>query len=119
MSSGIEIIPEVSFQHPSQSRSLSAIIGFRHSRRMLPMNLSANGFETQVPPHAEDNDFAIEVSPLKQIHSGRSSAHSLIMARQRRSQRFAPEPSRPFRTTHTKNWKNEGHGCRNVKLMIC
>ena len=44
--------------------------------------------ETQVPPHAEDNDFAIEVSSFKQIHSGQPSAHSLIMAGQRRFQRL-------------------------------
>src|SRR5262245_45532204 len=53
----------------------------RHHLDQIP----GTQLETQVPPHAEDNDFAIEVSPLKQIHSGRSSAHSLIMARQRRS----------------------------------
>src|SRR5262249_13942763 len=48
--------------------------------------------ETQVPPHAEDNDFAIEVSSFEQIHSGQLSAHSPIMARAKPFSAFAPEP---------------------------
>jgi len=48
----------------------------RHDLDQIP----GTELETQVPPHAEDNDFAIEVSPFKQIHSGRPSEHSRIMA---------------------------------------
>src|SRR5262249_23257441 len=75
--------------YPAQNRRMcQGNASLRHHLDQIP----GTQLETQVPPHAEDNDFAIEVSPLKHNPSGRSSAHSLIMARQRRSQRFSPEP---------------------------
>jgi hypothetical protein len=52
----------------------------RHDLDQIP----GTQLKTQIPLHAEDNDFAIEVSSFKQIHSGELSAHSLIMAGQRR-----------------------------------
>jgi len=48
----------------------------RHDLDQIP----GTQLETQVPPHAEDNDFAIEVSSFEQIHSGWASAHSPIIA---------------------------------------
>jgi len=47
----------------------------RHDLDQIP----GTQLETQVPLDAEDNDFLIEVSSFKQIHSGQPPAHSPIM----------------------------------------
>src|SRR5262249_40535234 len=63
--------------YPAQNRGMrqgNASLG--HDLDQIP----GTQLETQVPPHAEDNDFAIEVSSFEQIHSSRPSGHSPIMA---------------------------------------
>ena len=62
--------------YPMQNRRMcQGNASFRHDLDQIP----GAELETQVPPHAEDNDFAIKVSSFKQIHSGPPSAHSPIM----------------------------------------